>query len=175
MCCIIDSKTYFSQQDINVSSIIHESNCHATWKIDYKYNYLYKLTCFVSGLIIEETQLRTYQVRFSFKFYMMHSHFLSLISDMFYCISIVTIDSRVLSLMRQMKNIGIIYNVTHKHFLLLIMAVMPKWLLTNAVQQVSGQTFEPGTCWFETDYFTVMFGARKCCPITTHYLQTLNA
>jgi len=64
---------------------------------------------------------------------MIHSNFLSLISDMFYCINIATIDSRVLSLMRQMKNIGIIYNVTHKHFLLLIMTVMPKRLLTNAV------------------------------------------
>ena len=71
-------------------------------------------------------------MRFSFKFYMIHSNF-SLISDMFYCINIATIDSRMLSLMRQMKNIGIIYNVTHKHFLLLIMAVMPKTLLTNAV------------------------------------------
>jgi hypothetical protein len=48
---------------------------------------------------------------------------------MFYCINIAIIDSRVLSLIRQMKNIGIIYNVTHKHFLLLIMAVMPKRLL----------------------------------------------
>jgi hypothetical protein len=60
VCCIIDRKTYFSQQDINVSSIIHKSNCHAAWQIDYKYNYLHELTCFVSGLIIEESQVRTY-------------------------------------------------------------------------------------------------------------------
>jgi hypothetical protein len=52
---------------------------------------------------------------------------------MFYFINIATIDSRVSSLMRQLKNKGIIYNVMHKHFLLLIMAVMPKSLLTNAV------------------------------------------
>jgi hypothetical protein len=64
---------------------------------------------------------------------MIHSNFFSLIADMFYYINIAIIDSRVLSLIRQMKNIGIIYNVTHKHFLLLIKAVMPKRLLTNAV------------------------------------------
>jgi hypothetical protein len=51
----MDSKTYFLQQDINVISIIHKSNCRATWQIDYKYYYLHELTCFVSGLIIDET------------------------------------------------------------------------------------------------------------------------
>lgn len=72
-------------------------------------------------------------MKFSIKFYMIHLHFLSLISGVFYCLNIGTIVNRVLSLMRQVKNIGNIYNRTHKHFVLLIMAVMPKRLLTNAV------------------------------------------
>lgn len=72
-------------------------------------------------------------MKFSVKFYMIHLNVVSLISGMFYCLNIGTIDNRVLSLMRQVKNICIIYNVTHKHFVLLIMAVMPKRLLTNAV------------------------------------------
>jgi len=52
---------------------------------------------------------------------------------MFYCLSIGTIDNKVLSLMRHVKNIGIIYNVTHRHFVLFIMAVLPKRLFTSAV------------------------------------------
>jgi len=37
-----------------------------------------------------------------------------------------------------------------------------------------GRILNQGLAGYETDYFTVMFGARKCRPITTYYLRTLN-